>query len=85
MELSEQYSPSDPNGLKILCNALMKRVMTDVERIWKIRQEKPTLQQLVSKGVINHDIFQNLLKAELETEDELRDVKCICLLNLGIG
>ncbi|KAJ3043671.1 translocation protein S66 [Rhizophlyctis rosea] len=74
-ELSEMFSPEEPNGLKLLTTALMKRAMTDVQRAWKIRDEKPALQGLVKNGVVGEDLWENLTKAEQELEVEVQDVQ----------
>lgn len=74
MELSEQYSIDDAHGHKLLCTALLKRAMTDVERIWKLREEKAPLQQLVGKGAISHEVWEGLLAAEASMESEIQEV-----------
>jgi hypothetical protein len=71
LALSEQYSPEDPQGHKLLSTALLKRAMTDVSRVLQLREEKGPLQQLVAKGSVNQEIFDNLLKAEAELEYEI--------------
>ncbi len=74
LELSEQYSPEDGFGHKILTTALVKRAMTDVQRIWQLREEKAPLQQLVSKGAIGQEVWDNLCKAEADLELEIQQV-----------
>ena len=78
LELSEQFSIDDAHGHKLLCTALLKRAMTDVERIWKLREEKAPLQQLVGKGAISHDVWEGLLAAEASMELEIQEV-CLSL------
>lgn len=74
LELSEIHNPSDPIDHKLLATALLKRAMTDVGRIMQIRTEKAPLQNLVQSGAISHSIFENLLKAERELEEEINSV-----------
>ncbi|KAI8922242.1 hypothetical protein PhCBS80983_g01958 [Powellomyces hirtus] len=73
-ELAEMYSPEDPNGLKLLMTALMKRALTDVQRVFHIREEKPPLQQLVNKGTVGEDLLEKLVTAEQELEGEINEV-----------
>jgi hypothetical protein len=74
LELSEQYSPEDPHGHKLLTTSLMKRAMTDIQRIWQLREEKPPLQQLIAKGAMGHELWDALLEAETELEKEVQQV-----------
>ena len=48
--------------------------MTDVQRIWQLREEKAPLQQLVSKGALGQEVWDNLLKAEADLELEIQQV-----------
>ncbi|KAJ3057353.1 translocation protein S66 [Rhizophlyctis rosea] len=73
-ELSEMFSPETETGLKLLTTALMKRAMSDVQRAWKIRDEKPPLQGLVKQGIVGDDLWENLTTAEQELDAEIQDV-----------
>lgn len=53
LELAEVYSPTDPESFKLLCTALMDRAVTCVGRIFRIREEKGPLGQLVKNGGLN--------------------------------
>lgn len=48
--------------------------MTDVQRILRLREDKPALQQLLQKGSIGDDLFNSLLAAEKELEAEILEV-----------
>ena len=73
-ELSEQYSPEDINGKRVLTVALVKRGMEAVVRAMRLQQEKPPLQQMVRDGSIGESLWENLVMAEAEIEEELKDV-----------
>ncbi|KAJ3109722.1 translocation protein S66 [Phlyctochytrium bullatum] len=73
-ELSEMYSPEDEYGLKILTSALVRRAMVDVQRIWQLREEKPSLQNLVRSGVLGEDMMEKINIAEKELEVEVQDL-----------
>lgn len=74
-ELSEQYSPDDPNGSRVLHVALMKRAMETVRRVLRLREEKPPLQQMVRDGVIGENLWEKLLAAEADIESEIQEVR----------
>lgn len=73
-ELSEQFSPTDESGSRVLQVALMKRAMEGVRRVLRLREEKAPLQQMVRDGVIGESLWEKLLVAEEEIELEMRDV-----------
>ncbi|TPX69089.1 hypothetical protein SpCBS45565_g02727 [Spizellomyces sp. 'palustris'] len=73
-ELAEMHSPEDPAGYKLLTTSLMKRALTDVRRILKIREEKPPLQQMVRSGMMGEDLLEKLLRAEAELDAEVQEV-----------
>jgi translocation protein SEC66 len=73
-ELSEQYYFDDPSGNRVLQVGLMKRAMESIRRIMRLQQEKPTLQQMVREGVIGESLWEKLLAAESELEQEMKDV-----------
>ncbi|KAJ3216731.1 translocation protein S66 [Dinochytrium kinnereticum] len=73
-ELAEMYSPEDEAGLKILTSALVRRAMVDVQRIWQIREEKPSLQNLVRTGVLGEEMMEKITLAEKELEVEVQDI-----------
>ncbi len=74
-ELSEQYSPEDPNGNRVLQVALMRRAMETVKRVLRLREEKPPLQQMVREGVVGESLWEKLLAAEAEIELEIQEVE----------
>ncbi len=73
-ELSEQWSPETPEGSQLLMTGLLKRACTAVARIWKIRDEKQPLSQLVKQGAVGEDLYERMLKAEQELEIEVNEV-----------
>jgi len=48
--------------------------MADVQRVLKIREDKPALQALLQKGSIGDDLWNSLLAAEKELEAEIMEV-----------
>ena len=48
--------------------------MTDVQRIIRLREDKPALQNLLQKGSIGDDLWNSLLAAEKELEAEIVEV-----------
>ncbi|KAH9946023.1 Pre protein translocase subunit Sec66-domain-containing protein [Epithele typhae] len=66
---------SDPPAPETLLKAaLVRRAMTDVTRIIRIREDKPALQNLLQKGSIGDDLWNSLLAAEKELEAEILEV-----------
>jgi translocation protein SEC66 len=54
--------------------ALVRRAIADVQRILRIREDKPALQNLLQKGSIGDDLWNSLLNAEKELEAEIVEV-----------
>lgn len=48
--------------------------MADVQRVLRIREDKPALQALLQKGSIGDDLWNSLLAAEKELEFEIMEV-----------
>jgi translocation protein SEC66 len=48
--------------------------MADVQRVLRIREDKPALQALLQKGSIGDDLWNSLLAAERELEAEIMEV-----------
>ncbi|KIJ68956.1 hypothetical protein HYDPIDRAFT_23827 [Hydnomerulius pinastri MD-312] len=66
---------SDPPAHEALLKAaLIRRAMTDVSRVVKLREDKPALQNLLQKGSIGDDLWNSLLQAEKELEAEIMEV-----------
>ncbi|KAJ7632549.1 translocation protein sec66 [Roridomyces roridus] len=61
---------SDP----LLKSALVRRAMADVQRVLRLREDKPALQALLQKGSIGDELWQSLLAAEKELEAEIVEV-----------
>ncbi|CAK5277726.1 unnamed protein product [Mycena citricolor] len=61
---------SDP----LLKSALLRRAMADVQRVLRLREDKPALQNLLQKGSIGDDLWNSLLAAEKELEAEIMEV-----------
>lgn len=67
--------PTDPPVPEhILKAALLRRAMTDVSRILRIRDDKPALQILLQKGSVAEELWNSLLAAEKELEAEILEV-----------
>lgn len=52
----------------------MRRAVTDITRILRVREDKPALQNLLQKGSIGDDLWNSLLAAEKELEAEIIEV-----------
>lgn len=48
--------------------------MADVQRVLKVREDKPALQNLLQKGSVGDDLWNSLLAAEKELEAEILEV-----------
>ncbi|KAF9246222.1 Pre protein translocase subunit Sec66-domain-containing protein [Melanogaster broomeanus] len=58
----------------LLKAALLRRAMTDVSRVVKLREDKPALQNLLQKGSVGDDLWNSLLQGEKELEAEIMEV-----------
>jgi translocation protein SEC66 len=58
----------------LLKAALVRRAIADVQRILRIREDKPALQNLLQKGSVGDDLWNSLLAAEKELEAEIVEV-----------
>ncbi len=72
VSLLQRTDPPAPDQL--LKAALIRRAMTDVHRITRLREDKPALQNLLQKGSIGDDLWNSLLAAEKELEAEILEV-----------
>lgn len=63
-----------PTNDALLKAALVRRAMADVQRVLKIREDKPALQNLLQKGSVGDDLWNSLLAAERELEAEVMEV-----------
>ncbi|KAG0705880.1 Pre protein translocase subunit Sec66-domain-containing protein [Suillus ampliporus] len=63
-----------PTNEALLKAALVRRAMTDVSRVVKLREDKPALQNLLQKGSVGDDLWNSLLQAEKELEAEILEV-----------
>ncbi|KAH8116991.1 Pre protein translocase subunit Sec66-domain-containing protein [Phellopilus nigrolimitatus] len=70
--LIQQTSPPAPDAL--LKAALVRRAMADVQRVIRLREDKPALQMLLQKGSVGDDFWASLLAAEKEIEAEVLEV-----------
>jgi len=52
----------------------LRRAMADVQRVLKVREDKPALQNLLQKGSVGDDLWNSLLAAEKELEAEILEV-----------
>ncbi|KAK2466978.1 hypothetical protein APHAL10511_001236 [Amanita phalloides] len=63
-----------PASDALLKAALLRRAMADVQRVLRIREDKPALQNLLQKGSVGDDLWNSLLNAEKELEVEITEV-----------
>ncbi|KAI9510843.1 Sec62/63 complex, subunit Sec66 [Russula earlei] len=63
-----------PASDALLKAALVRRAIANVQRILRIREDKPALQTLMQKGSISDDLWNSLLAAEKELEAEIVEV-----------
>ncbi|RXW23381.1 hypothetical protein EST38_g2472 [Candolleomyces aberdarensis] len=70
--LLQQTDP--PASDSLLKSALVRRAMADVQRVLRIREDKPALQNLLQKGSIGDELWSSLLAAEKELEIEIMEV-----------
>ena len=70
--LLQKTDPSASDAL--LKSALLRRAMADVQRVLRIREDKPALQNLLQKGSIGDDLWNSILSAEKELEAEIMEV-----------
>jgi len=68
--LQQDPQPSDV----LLKAALLRRAVTDVQRILTFREDKAALQTLLTKGSIGDDLWNAFLAAEKELEAEIVEV-----------
>ncbi|KAI0818706.1 Pre protein translocase subunit Sec66-domain-containing protein [Irpex lacteus] len=69
VSLLQKTDPPAPDAL--LKAALMRRAVTDVHRIMRLREDKPAMQALLQKGSIGDELWNSLLAAERELEAEI--------------
>ena len=60
-----------PTSDHLLKAALVRRAVTDVSRIVRLREDKPIVQNLLQKGSVSDDLLNSLLAAEKELEAEV--------------
>jgi translocation protein SEC66 len=72
VSLLQQSDP--PAHESLLKAALVRRAMTDVSRVLKLREDKPAAQNLLQKGSVGDDLWNSLLQAEKELEAEIMEV-----------
>ncbi|KAG7092326.1 hypothetical protein E1B28_008687 [Marasmius oreades] len=70
--LLQKTDPPTPDV--VLKSALVRRAMADVQRVLRIREDKPALQNLLQKGSIGDELWNSLLAAEKELEGEIVEV-----------
>ncbi|CAG8433206.1 518_t:CDS:2 [Ambispora gerdemannii] len=69
--LLQQDPPVDEILLK---SALLRRAVTDIQRISKLRDDKQALANLVQKGAVGDDLWTAFLEAENELGQEINAV-----------
>lgn len=69
VSLLQKTDPPTPEHL--LKAALVRRAVTNVSRIMRLREDKPAMQNLLQKGSIGDDLWNSLLAAEKELEAEV--------------
>lgn len=54
--------------------ALLRRATEDIRRIIQVRTAKAALTTLLQRGSVGDDLWQRFQRAEMEMEEELKDV-----------
>ncbi|KAI5899712.1 uncharacterized protein SCHCODRAFT_02605911 [Schizophyllum commune H4-8] len=72
MTLVRMTDPPAPDSL--LKAALVRRAVQDVQRIVRLREDKPALSVLLQKGSIGDDLWSSFQAAEKEVEVEIAEV-----------
>ena len=72
MTLARMTDPPAPDSL--LKAALVRRAVQDVQRIVRLREDKPALSVLLQKGSIGDDLWSSFQAAEKEVEVEIAEV-----------
>ncbi|KAL1746347.1 Pre protein translocase subunit Sec66-domain-containing protein [Schizophyllum fasciatum] len=72
MSLVRMTDPPAPDAL--LKAALVRRAVQDVQRVVRIREDKPALTVLLQKGSIGDDLWSSFQAVEKEMEVELAEV-----------
>jgi len=67
-------SMDPPPPRNVLVSALIRRAVTDIQRVMEIRENKAALQNLLTKGQIGDDTWNHLLETEKEMDSELYEV-----------
>ncbi|KAI9839040.1 MAG: translocation protein S66 [Thelocarpon superellum] len=68
----QEKTPPVPES--VLKAALLRRAIEDIHRILQIRNFKQALSNLLQRGSVGDELWQRFLRAEKETEEEIRDV-----------
>jgi translocation protein SEC66 len=63
-----------PAHVPLLKAALVRRAMTDVQRVIRLREDKLALQNLLQKGSVGDSLWNSFLAAEKEIEVEMMEV-----------
>lgn len=71
MSLLADEPPAPDNLLKA---ALLSRAITDVQRIWRLKDDKVALANLHTRGLVGDDTMTRFAAAEKELEAEIVDV-----------
>ncbi|OXC70225.1 hypothetical protein AYX13_01134 [Cryptococcus neoformans] len=71
MSLLADEPPAPENLLKA---ALLSRAITDVQRIWRLKDDKTALASLHTRGLVGDDTMTRFAAAEKELEAEIVDV-----------
>ncbi|CAI2179140.1 338_t:CDS:2 [Funneliformis geosporum] len=66
---------TDPPATELqLKAALLRRAMTNVERVMKLRENRPALLSLVQKGAVGDGLWNSFQKAEQELQQDVIEV-----------
>ncbi|KAK2741026.1 translocation protein S66 [Myotisia sp. PD_48] len=68
----EKKAPAVPES--VLKAALLRRAAEDIKRLLELRSRKPALGQLLQKGHVGDELWQQFTRAEKEMEEEFKDV-----------
>ncbi len=73
-ELAELFGLSNQRHRRILEIALMRRAIEDIKRAVRIQEEKPSVQNMVSQGIVGEGLLVRIRQAEAELNVEMVQV-----------
>lgn len=76
LHLDQGYSEKDKKPVPdtVLKAALLRRATADIQRLIKLRNQKPALASLFQRGSVGEVLWQRFTRAEQDMDNEIRDV-----------